>query len=171
MLYKNLKAGNNAPEDINVVIEIPMNSDPIKYEVDKDSGIIFVDRFIQTPMYYPANYGFIPNTLADDKDPLDVLVLTRFSLIPGCVINAVPVGVLIMEDEKGMDEKIIAVPHYKCDPLYSKIKNISDISDILKSQIKHFFERYKDLEAGKWVKVKEFESVERAKEIIKASIV
>jgi inorganic pyrophosphatase len=167
MKVDKIPLGKNSPNDVNVIIEVPANSNPVKYEFDKDSGAIIVDRFIPVNMSYPANYGFIPHTLADDGDPLDALVLTRFPLIPGSVINSRPIGVLIMEDEKGMDEKIISVPNDKVDPFYKNIKDIKDLDEILLLQIKHFFERYKDLEPGKWVKVKEFKDSKVAKELIK----
>jgi inorganic pyrophosphatase len=162
--------GKNAPSEINVVIEIAQGSAPVKYEVDKESGALFVDRFISTPMFYPANYGFIPNTLSDDGDPADVLVLTKIPVIEGCVIPARPVGVLIMEDESGMDEKIIAVPTDKIHPFTKDIQKLEDIDQATLDQITHFFERYKDLEKGKWVKVKGFEGKAKAEELIQESI-
>lgn len=146
-------AGKELPEDIYVVIEIPQNADPIKYEVDHDTGAIFVDRFMSTPMFYPCNYGFINNTLSLDGDPVDVLVPTPYPLIPGSVIRCRPVGVLKMSDESGQDAKLIAVPHSKLTKIYENIKDIDDVPELLKGQIKHFFEHYKELEAGKWVKV------------------
>ena len=147
-------AGKKLPEDIFVVVEIPQNSDPIKYEVDHDSGCIFVDRFMATPMFYPCNYGFINQTLSLDGDPLDVLVPTPYPLIPGSVIRCRPVGILQMEDESGVDAKIVAMPHSKMTKIYENIQDVNDIPELLKGQIKHFFEHYKELEAGKWVKVK-----------------
>lgn len=147
-----ISVGKNPPEDVNVVIEIPMGG-PVKYEVDKDSGAILVDRFLHTAMYYPCNYGFIPHTLSDDGDPVDVLVAGQYAVIPGAVMRARPVGVLKMEDEKGQDEKILAVPHDKLHPFYTNVNEYTDLPEILIQQIGHFFERYKDLEAGKWVKV------------------
>lgn len=165
MSLDKVSLGKNFPADINVLIEIPANSS-IKYEFNKDTGLLEVDRFLSVSMSYPANYGFIPNTLADDGDPLDVLVITKFPVAPGCIINARPIGVLIMEDEKGLDEKIIAVPGDKIDPSYKKIKNITDLDPIFLSQIKHFFERYKDLEEGKWVKVKDFKDCQEAQKLI-----
>ncbi|HKJ83114.1 MAG TPA: inorganic diphosphatase [Mariprofundaceae bacterium] len=148
-----IPAGENAPEDINVVIEIPQHGDPIKYEVDKDSGAIFVDRFMHTAMHYPCNYGFIPNTLSEDGDPTDVLVVSNFALMPGCVVRCRPVGILNMEDEAGVDAKLIAVPVSKLNPSYDGIQEATDLPDFLLKQIQHFFEHYKDLESGKWVKV------------------
>ena len=147
-------AGKKLPEDIFVVVEIPQNSDPIKYEVDHDSGCIFVDRFMATPMFYPCNYGFINQTLSLDGDPLDVLVPTPYPLIPGSVIRCRPVGILQMEDESGVYAKIVAMPHSKMTKIYENIQDVNDIPELLKGQIKHFFEHYKELEAGKWVKVK-----------------
>lgn len=148
-----ISAGKNVPWDINVVIEIPMNSDPVKYEVDKDSGAILVDRFVATPMFYPANYGFIPNTLSDDGDPVDVMVLAPFPVVSGSVIRARPIGVLKMEDESGQDEKILAVPVSKLSMYYEKVENYTDLPEIQIKQIEHFFTRYKELEPGKWVKI------------------
>ncbi len=144
--------GNAPPHDINVVIEIPQGS-AVKYEVEKDSGALFVDRFLFTPMAYPAAYGFIPGTLADDGDPADALVLTPADVVPGAVIRARPIGMLQMEDESGQDEKIICVPHDKIHPLYKTVQAIEDLPEITRKAIEHFFTRYKDLEPGKWVKV------------------
>ena len=146
-------AGKKLPEDIFVVVEIPQNSDPIKYEVDHDSGCIFVDRFMATPMFYPCNYGFINQTLSLDGDPLDVLVPTPYPLIPGSVIRCRPVGILQMEDESGVDAKIVAMPHSKMTKIYENIQDVNDIPELLKGQIKHVFEHYKEREARKWVKV------------------
>ena len=148
-----IPVGENAPEDINVVIEVPQHADPIKYELDKASGAVFVDRFMHTAMHYPCNYGFVPNTLSDDGDPVDVLVVSQYPLIPGCVISCRPVGVLQMEDEAGMDAKILAVPSSKLKPYYCDVKGPEDLPAFLIDQIKHFFEHYKDLEKNKWVKV------------------
>ena len=153
MSLKNVPAGLNLPEDIYVVIEIPQNADPIKYEVDKDTGALFVDRFMSTPMFYPCNYGYVNNTLSLDGDPVDVLVHTPYPLEAGSVIRCRPVGVLNMTDEAGEDAKIIAVPHSKLSKDYEHIQDINDVSESLKAQIKHFFEHYKDLEVGKWVKL------------------
>ncbi len=166
MNISKISAGSNVPEEINVIIEIPMNSDPVKYEFDKESGAIFVDRFMQTAMYYPCNYGFVPHTLSDDGDPTDVLVLSHHKVIPGAVIKCRPVGVLIMEDESGQDEKILAVPTSKLDITYDYVKDIKDVDETLKARISHFFEHYKDLEKGKWVKVKGFEDADKAKALI-----
>ncbi|MCX7738762.1 MAG: inorganic diphosphatase [Hydrogenothermaceae bacterium] len=169
MDLKKIHAGKNPPEEIFVVIEIPQGSS-IKYEVDKESGAVFVDRFLFTAMYYPFNYGFIPNTLADDGDPTDVLVISREPVVPGSIIRARPIGMLEMEDEEGVDTKIIAVPVSKLDNSYDSIKEVSDLPEAILNKIKHFFEHYKELEAGKWVKVKSFKDSTTAKEDIKKSI-
>lgn len=170
MDIKNISIGKNPPEEVNVIIEIPMNSDPVKYEYDKDSGAIFVDRFIPVSMSYPCNYGFIPHTLGGDGDPIDVLVISSYPSIPGSVIKSRPIGVLLMEDESGQDEKILAVPTVKVDPAMENINSIDDLNPMLLKKISHFFERYKDLEKGKWVKIIGFEGAEKAKEIINESI-
>ena len=169
-MLKNIKPGNNVPEDINVVIEIPAHNEPVKYEYDKDSNMLVVDRFMSTTMQYPCNYGFIPNTLSEDGDPSDVLVVAPVALRPGVVINCRPVGVLKMTDESGIDAKIIAVPTDKLTKIYANIKDINDLPSLLRQQIKHFFEHYKDLEPNKWVKVDGFEGIDAAKEDIKKSI-
>lgn len=165
-----ISAGPNPPEEIHAVIEIPVGGPPVKYEIDKESGALFVDRFLHTPMFYPANYGFIPQTLGDDGDPLDVLVISPFPLIAGSVITARPIGVLVMTDEKGGDEKILAVPGDKVYPIYKDVKNASDLPELILDQIGHFFSRYKDLEKGKHVTVKGWGDAARAAEIIKAGI-
>lgn len=162
--------GNKTPEEFNVIIEISSNSAPIKYELDKESGALFVDRIISTPMFYPCNYGFLPNTLGKDGDPLDALVLTESPLMPGSVISSRPLGVVIMEDEKGMDEKIICVPVKKVSSLYDNIVTHKDLPELKLNQIAHFFERYKDLEKGKWVKFSGFGTLEQAKDIINDAI-
>lgn len=159
-------AGKDVPNDINVIIEIPAQADPIKFEVDKDSGAVFVDRFMGTSMRYPINYGYVPHTIAGDGDPVDVLVVTPFPLLPGVVIRCRPVGVLKMEDEAGMDAKVIAVPVSKLTSLYDKVQSVDDLPELLMRQTVHFFEHYKDLEAGKWVKVTGWGSVEEAKKEI-----
>ncbi len=164
-----IPAGKNPPEDIYVVVEIPQGSG-IKYEVDKESGAIFVDRFLFTAMYYPFNYGFIPNTLADDGDPTDVLVISSEAVVPGSVIRCRPIGMLEMEDEAGIDTKIIAVPVSKLDRSFDNIKDISDIPEAIREKIKHFFEHYKELEKGRWVKVKSFKPIKDALEEIQKSI-
>jgi inorganic pyrophosphatase len=164
-----IPAGKNPPEDIYVVVEIPQGSS-IKYEVDKESGAVFVDRFLFTAMYYPFNYGFIPNTLAEDKDPTDVLVISSQPVAPGSVIRSRPIGMLEMEDEEGTDTKIIAVPVSKLDKTFDNINDVKDLPEATLEKIKHFFEHYKELEKGKWVKVKEFKSAEVAKEAIKQDL-
>lgn len=164
-----LSAGLNVPEDVFVVVEIPANSS-VKYEIEKKSGALFVDRFLFTAMYYPFNYGFIPKTLADDGDAVDVLVLGNQPVYPGSVIRTRPIGMLIMEDEAGKDEKIIAVPVNKLDSSFEKIKDISDVPQITRDKIKHFFEHYKNLEKGKWVKLKGFQGVQEAKDYISKTI-
>lgn len=162
MGLESVPAGKQLPDDIYVVIEIPANSDPIKYEVDKETGTLFVDRFMATAMFYPANYGYVNNTLSLDGDPVDVLVPTPYPLQPGSVIRCRPVGVLKMTDESGKDAKVVAVPHTKLSKEYDHIKDVNDLPALLKAQIQHFFESYKALEAGKWVKVDGWEGVEAA---------
>lgn len=169
MSLNKVPAGKDIPNDINVVIEIPANSDPIKYEVDKDSGAVFVDRFMSTPMFYPCNYGYVPDTLSEDGDPVDVLVVTPYPLMGGSVIRARPVGVLKMEDESGIDAKIVAVPVSKLTPMYDHVQSTDDLPELLRNQINHFFEHYKDLEAGKWVKIQGWGDVEDARKEIMAS--
>lgn len=166
MNINKIPAGKNIPDEFNVIIEIPIGGDPIKYEVDKDSGALFVDRFLHTAMVYPANYGFIPHTLSEDGDPCDVMVVGRRPLMPGCVITCRPIGAIIMEDESGQDEKIIAVPVDKLHPFYRDVKSYEDLPPLLADQFTHFFEHYKDLEDGKWVKVKEWVGVEETKKLI-----
>lgn len=158
--------GTKPPEDINVIIEVPVGGEPIKYELDKASGTLVVDRFLYTPMRYPGNYGFVPHTLSADGDPIDVLVSSTRALIPGSVINCRPVGVLIMEDDGGGDEKIIAVPSGHTTQRYNHIKNITDLPDISTSQIQHFFEHYKDLEPNKWVKINRWADASEARQMI-----
>lgn len=165
-----IRIGDDPPNDVNVIIEVPVGGQPIKYELDKDSGVLVVDRFLYTPMFYPGNYGFVPHTLSDDGDPIDVLVCNTRQLIPGCVINARPVGVLIMEDNAGQDEKVIAVPSSELTKRYDNVKDYSDIPDITLQQIEHFFEHYKDLEPGKWVKIGDWHGAEDARELIVAAI-
>ncbi|MCQ1060927.1 inorganic diphosphatase [Photobacterium sp. ZSDE20] len=166
MSLNQVPAGKDIPEDIYVVIEIPANADPIKYEVDKDSGAVFVDRFMSTPMFYPCNYGYVNHTLSLDGDPVDVLVPTPFPLVPGSVIRCRPVGVLKMSDESGEDAKVVAVPHSKLTKEYEHIQDVDDLPELLKAQITHFFERYKELEPGKWVKVEGWADATAAKEEI-----
>ncbi|ANE32247.1 inorganic diphosphatase [Campylobacter hyointestinalis] len=163
-----IKFGSN-PDKLNAVIEIPFGSN-IKYEIDKDSGAVVVDRVLYSAMFYPANYGFVPNTLADDGDPADILVLNEYPLQAGSVIPCRLIGVLVMEDESGMDEKLLAVPVTKIDPRYADIHSISDLSEATLNRIKNFFETYKLLEPGKWVKVKGFEDAKSAEEILDKAI-
>ncbi|MEO3692881.1 inorganic diphosphatase [Roseateles paludis] len=163
MSLHNVSAGAKAPDEFNVIIEIPMNADPVKYEVDKESGAIFVDRFLTTPMYYPCNYGYVPRTIADDGDPVDVLVITPFPLSPGVVVTCRPLGVLLMDDEAGGDAKLLAVPVSKILPMYDHWQKINDVNPARRAAIQHFFEHYKDLEPTKWVKVKGWGDVADAK--------
>jgi inorganic pyrophosphatase len=163
MSLQKVTPGAKAPDEFNVIIEIPMNADPIKYEVDKASGALFVDRFMTTAMHYPCNYGYIPKTLADDGDPVDVLVVTPFALSPGVVVTCRPIGVLKMIDEAGGDAKLLAVPIDKVLPIYSHWQKPEDIKQMRLKAIQHFFEHYKDLEPGKWVKVQGWEGPESAK--------
>ncbi len=161
-----ISPGNNPPEDVNVIIEVPVGGEPIKYEMDKEAGTLFVDRFLYTPMRYPGNYGFVPHTLSGDGDPVDVLVCNTRALVPGCVINARPIGVLIMEDNAGQDEKIIAVPSPHITRRYENVHDYTDLPQISLDQIAHFFEHYKDLEPGKWVKIGGWHGVDRARQMI-----
>ena len=169
MSLKHVPAGDKLPEEVNVVIEIPANADPVKYEVDKDTGALWVDRFMATAMFYPANYGYVNDTLSLDGDPVDVLVPTPYPLQHGSVIACRPVGVLKMTDESGEDAKVIAVPVSKLTKAYDHVQDIDDVDELLKAQIKHFFESYKALEAGKWVRVDGWADVAAAKEEIKSS--
>jgi inorganic pyrophosphatase len=153
MSLNKVPSGRDLPNDFNVIIEIPMNADPIKYEVDKESGAIFVDRFMGTAMHYPCNYGYIPHTIADDGDPVDVLVITPFALLPGVVVRCRPIGVLKMTDEAGGDAKVLAVPVDKVLSIYTHWQKPDDLNELRLQQIQHFFEHYKDLEKGKWVKI------------------
>ncbi len=166
MGLERVPSGADLPNDFNVVIEIPMHADPIKYEVDKDSGALFVDRFMATAMHYPCNYGYIPHTIADDGDPVDVLVVSPFALQPGCVVRCRPVGMLSMEDEAGGDAKLLAVPVEKLSTMYRDIESPRDFPQVTLDQITHFFAHYKDLEAGKFVKIKGWVGAEEAKKEI-----
>ena len=170
MGFDMVSAGKDVPNDINVIIEISAQGDPIKFEVDKDSGAVFVDRFMGTSMRYPLNYGYVPHTIAGDGDPVDVLVVTPFPLQPGVVIRCRPVGVLKMEDESGEDAKVVAVPVSKLTPLYNKVETTDDLPELLMKQVVHFFEHYKDLEPGKWVKVVGWGTVEDARQEILTGI-
>ncbi|MEY8200564.1 MAG: inorganic diphosphatase [Colwellia sp.] len=162
-------AGKKLPDDIYVVIEIPANADPIKYEVDKDSGVLFVDRFMSTPMFYPCNYGYVNHTLSLDGDPVDVLVPTPHPLQSGAVIRCRPVGVLKMTDESGEDAKIVAVPHSELSKEFEHIQDVNDIPELLKAQITHFFEHYKELEPNKWVKIDRWGDIDEARTEIMSS--
>ena len=163
-------SGRDLANDFNVIIEIPMNADPIKYEIDKETGALFVDRFVSTAMHYPCNYGYVPNTLSDDGDPVDVLVITPFALMPGVVVRCRPIGLLKMSDEAGGDTKLLAVPIDKLTPLYRAIQTARDLPEMTLSQITHFFAHYKDLEPGKWVKVEGWGSPEEAKQEIRDGV-
>lgn len=165
-----IPVGKKPPYDVNVIIEIPQGGHPVKYELDKASGAMFVDRFLHTSMIYPANYGFIPHTLSADGDPCDVIVVCQEPVIPGAVIRSRPVGALLMEDEAGGDEKILAVPVDKLHPFYEKVKSYKDLPDILCEQIAHFFQHYKDLEKNKWVKIVKWVGPEEAAALIKEGI-
>ena len=160
-------SGRDVPNDVNVIIEIPMNADPIKYEVDKETGAVFVDRFMSTAMHYPCNYGYVPHTISEDGDPVDVLVLSPVPIITGVVVRCRPIGLLKMEDEAGGDSKLLAVPVDKLSSLYRAIKSPRDLPELLTAQIAHFFEHYKDLEPGKWVKVQGWVGAEEAKKEIR----
>ena len=161
-----IKIGKNPPDDVNVVIEVPLGGEPIKYEMDKESGTLVVDRFLYTAMRYPGNYGFIPHTLSGDGDPCDVLIANTRAIIPGAVMNVRPVGVLVMEDDGGQDEKIIAVPSSKLTQRYDRVANYTDLPEITIKQIEHFFEHYKDLEPGKWAKIIRWGDAEEARRLI-----
>lgn len=170
MSFDKVPSGKSMPDDINVIIEIPMNSDPIKYEVDKDSGAIFVDRMLGTPMHYPCNYGYVPHTLCGDGDPVDVLVIMPLPLLPGSVVRCRPIGMLKMTDESGEDAKVVAVPHEKVTQLYKDVTSVEDLPQLVLDQIGHFFEHYKDLEKGKWVKIEGWQGPAEAREEIMDSV-
>jgi inorganic pyrophosphatase len=165
-----IPAGKAPPFDVNVFVEIPQGGLPVKYELDKNTGVLFVNRFLHTTMFYPGNYGFIPHTLARDGDPLDVLIVSQAAVVPGAVVRCRPVGVLLMEDEAGPDEKIIAVPVDELNPYFSGVRNHEDLPAILRDQISHFFRHYKDLEEGKWVNVTRWAGPDEAAEMILAAI-
>ena len=165
-----ISIGNHPPDDVNVIIEVPLGGQPIKYELDKEAGTLVVDRFLYTPMSYPGNYGFVPHTLSEDGDLIDVLVCNTRPLMPGCVINVRPIGVLVMEDNAGQDEKIIAVPSHKLTQRYDDVVNFTDLPAITMQQIEHFFEHYKDLEPGKWVRIGDLLDAEGAKGLIQEAI-
>lgn len=165
-----VKIGKNPPEEVNVVIEIPMNAGPVKYEFDKDAGAIVVDRFMPTSMSYPCNYGFVPHTLSGDGDPVDVLVYSNYPIEAGAIVSVKPIGVLMTEDEKGKDEKVLAVPADKVDPFFAKVNSIRNLPEVVLLKITHFFENYKKLEKGKWVKVTGWKDAADAKDIISKSV-
>ena len=170
MRLDSILTGTNPPFDINVIVEVPIGGEPIKYELDKASGTMFVDRMLYTSMHYPGNYGFIPHALSNDGDPIDVLIANSQPIISGAVCNCRPVGVLYMQDEAGGDEKIIAVPSDKVSPIYRKIVNYSDLPEMLLSEIAHFYHHYKDLESGKWVKIDRWGDAAEARAMIEAAI-
>jgi inorganic pyrophosphatase len=165
-----VSTGRNPPHEVNVIVEVPVGGEPIKYEMDKESGALVVDRFLYTPMRYPGNYGFVPHTLSDDGDPIDVLIANQRGIVPGAVIAVRPVGVLKMSDESGGDEKIIAVPAPRLTRRYEKVHNYTDLPEITIKQIEHFFEHYKDLENNKWVKVEGWGDAREAEAMILAAI-
>jgi inorganic pyrophosphatase len=162
--------GRNPPDEVNAVIEIPLGGLPIKYELDKKSGALWVDRFLHTAMFYPGNYGFIPHTLSADGDPCDIMVVSQTPVVPGAVIRSRPIGALLMEDEAGQDEKIIAVPVAELHPFYDPVKTPDDLPGVLREQIAHFFQHYKDLEKGKWVQVIEWLGPDDAKKLVNEAI-
>ena len=170
MRIEHIAIGDNPPESLNVIIEVPVGGEPVKYEFDKKSGAIFVDRILHTSMRYPANYGFIPQTLCDDGDPLDCLVMSRWPLMPGCVIRARPVAVLYLEDEAGGDEKLLAVPEVSTSPYYADIEEGTDLPVIVRQQIEHFFTHYKDLEPEKWVRIGTWGDAGAAQKVVMESI-
>ncbi len=165
-----IAVGINPPDDVNVIVEVPLGGQPIKYELDKEAGTLVVDRFLYTPMAYPGNYGFVPHTLSEDGDPIDVLVCNTRELAPACVINVRPIGVLIMEDNSGQDEKVLAVPSSGLTRRYDHVHEFSDLPEITLQQIEHFFEHYKDLEPGKWVRIGDWYGAAKARELIVAAI-
>jgi inorganic pyrophosphatase len=165
-----IPVGANPPYEVNVLIEIPQGGVPVKYEIDKQSGAMFVDRFLHTSMFYPANYGFIPHTLSEDGDPIDCMVVVPTPVVPGVVLRSRPIGALLMEDESGIDEKILAVPVDELHPFYRAVSSYRDLPDILRQQIEHFFTHYKDLEPGKWVKVRRWAEPTEACDLIRAAI-
>lgn len=165
-----ISIGGNVPEEVNVIVENPMGGEPVKYELDKDSGAMYVDRFLHTAMFYPGNYGFIPHTLSDDGDPVDCLVVSSTAVMPGAILPARPIGVLIMEDESGMDEKILAVPVPRLYPYHNNVESYKDLRPILLEQIEHFFSHYKDLEKGKWTKTVRWGDADEARQLIMQGI-
>lgn len=165
-----ISIGRNPPDEVNVLIEVPIGGEPIKYELDKNAGVLVVDRFLYTSMRYPGNYGFIPHTLSEDGDPCDVIIANTRAIVPGALMSCKVVGVLLMQDEAGTDEKILAVPSVKLTRRYEKIENFTDLPEIILQRIEHFFAHYKDLEPGKWVKVQRWGDAEEAREIVRRSI-
>ena len=170
MRIEAIPVGSNPPDDVNVIVEVPVGGQPIKYEMDKEAGILVVDRFLYTPMTYPGNYGFVPHTLSEDGDPIDVLVCNTRQLVPGCVINVRPIGALMMEDDSGMDEKIVAVPSPHLTRRYENVHEVADLPPITLQQIQHFFEHYKDLEPGKWEKIGDWRDAATARDMIRKAI-
>jgi inorganic pyrophosphatase len=170
MRLEAIAIGNNPPEDINVIIEVPVGGEPIKYEMDKASGAMVVDRFLHTSMRYPGNYGFVPHTLSDDGDPVDIIIASTRAVTPGAIMNCRPIGVLMMSDEAGGDEKILAVPSTHLTKRYEKVENYSDLPEITLQQIEHFFQHYKDLESNKWVKIEGWGDAAKAKMLIQEAI-
>lgn len=170
MRIEAISIGKNPPEDVNVLVEVPVGGYPVKYEMDKESGALFVDRVLHTPMRYPGNYGFVPHTLSDDGDAIDVLIMNEIPVLAGSVISVRPVGVLKMEDEAGIDEKIVAVPSTKMTKQYVDVKDYTDIPEITRKQVEHFFEHYKDLEPNKWVKIQGWGGIDEAHRMIREAI-
>jgi len=161
-----IPSGENIPDDVNVIVEVPLGGEPIKYEMDKAAGALFVDRFLYTPMFYPGNYGFVPHTLSLDGDPIDVLICNTRAVVAGAVMNCRPIGVLLMEDDGGKDEKIIALPSHHLTARYDKIRSYEDLPEITRKQVEHFFAHYKDLEPNKWVRVDHWGDVDEARQLI-----
>jgi inorganic pyrophosphatase len=170
MRIEEIPIGDDPPHDINVIIEVPVGGEPIKYELDKSSGTLFVDRFLYTPMRYPGNYGFVPHTLSEDGDPIDVLVCNTRVIVPGAVINCRPIGVLVMEDDAGGDEKVLAVPSGRVTQRYEDVHDHTDLPSITRDQVQHFFEHYKDLEPDKWVRIGHWGDAAEARDMITAAI-
>ena len=170
MRIEAIPIGQNPPHDVNVIIEVPIGGEPIKYEIEKESGTLFVDRFLYTPMRYPGNYGFVPHTLSADGDPVDVVVCNTRPIVPGAVMNCRVVGALVMEDDGGGDEKLVAVPTQKLTSRYDGVQNYTDLPTILINQIEHFFAHYKDLELNKWVKIDRWVGVDEAKDMVREAI-
>ena len=170
MAVDRVSAGKSVPDDINMIVEIPMHQVHIKYEIDKESGELVVDRFMPTPMFMPTHYGYVPQTLGEDGDPIDALLVTDVPVVPRCVVRCRPVAVLEMEDESGVDAKIVCVPHSKLDARYEDIKDVDDLDSMLKDRIQHFYENYKALEPGKWVKVSGWGDAAKAKQLINEAI-